>query len=210
MLYIRNVVSVLAVVLFVAVLAGCSSRENTPGAGNTTREKPEDQDPMGGTGPDSKELLDMCDQMMRSILACDVIAKAPKAPTVALLDVANDTSFRINKNILLQKLEANLMQHASGKILFIERSRSDEIERERIAKRDGRVDFDPAKYREAMAGVDYFLTGTMTGISKRDTSGMASDYILCIFKLVDAESGVVLWEGQYEFKKVALDNVMYH
>ena len=57
-------------------------------------------------------------------------------------------------------------------------------------------------------GADYFLTGTLQGLSTRTTAG-TSDYILYDFHLIDARTSAIVWEDSAEMKKQGLEDAAY-
>ena len=57
-------------------------------------------------------------------------------------------------------------------------------------------------------GTDYFLTGTLQGLSTRTAAG-TSDYILYDFHLVDARTSAIVWEDHAEIKKQGLEDAAY-
>ncbi len=59
-----------------------------------------------------------------------------------------------------------------------------------------------------MAGVDYFLTGELTGLSQASSTGQ-SDYILYTFRLINAETGIEEWEEFSEIKKEGIEDAVY-
>ena len=77
--------------------------------------------------------------------------------------------------------------------------------RERGIKRSGMV----SSSKDAqLLGVDFFLTGDISGISKAG-GGRASDYMLLSFQLIDAETSEIIWEDSYEVKKTGEMGVVY-
>jgi len=57
-------------------------------------------------------------------------------------------------------------------------------------------------------GADYFLTGSLQGMSTRTDAG-TSDYILYDFHLVDARTSAIVWEDSAEIKKQGLQDAAY-
>jgi penicillin-binding protein activator len=57
-------------------------------------------------------------------------------------------------------------------------------------------------------GADYFLTGTLGGLSTRTRAG-TSDYINYDFHLIDARTSVIIWEDMAEIKKQGLEDAAY-
>jgi len=190
------------------VLQACAPRlDNTPGI--PVREvDPTQPGIVSGTGPESQDVVVIGDQMMRSLLGCPVVSNAPKAPTVCLLDFTNNSRFAINTNLFLRNLRSELNSKAGGRVVFLAREDLGAVLAERRAKRTGEASFDPATQHEAVAGADYFLTGTFDTLSKASGAGR-SDYMLYTFRLVDSESSAIVWEDKFEVKRVGQDDAVY-
>ncbi|MFH1762858.1 MAG: penicillin-binding protein activator LpoB, partial [Gemmatimonadota bacterium] len=172
------------------------------------RVDPSKQTPMAGVGIESDNIREVADKMVRSLLRAPAISRAKAPPTVALLPVRNNTRFPINKQIFLTLIKARLNSQAGGRMYFLARDELQAVKSERQLKREGEVDYDPRRRRQAVAGADFFLTGRLEGLSTASRRGV-SDYIVYTFKLIDTESSVELWEDIVEIKKEGLDDVIY-
>ncbi len=158
-----------------------------------------------GTGIGSQDLQEVSDKMARSILDTPEIQNAETPPVIALLPVRNDTRFAINKQLFTMRIKALLATQCGRKVRFVARDRMEDIERERDLKQSGQV----TSSKEApLYGVDYFLTGELTGLSQASATGQ-SDYVLYTFRLIDAETSLEAWENFHEIKKDGLDSVIY-
>jgi hypothetical protein len=146
--------------------------------------------------------------MAHSILATPQIANAQNAPCVVLDPVRNDTRFPINKDIFLTRIRAELNGKARGKVLFLARDRMDALQHERQLKQNGQVTASADPNVVEFKGADFFLTGTLSGLSTRTSAG-TSDYILYTFQLIDARTSAILWEDSAEIKKQGLEDAAY-
>ncbi|MFA6129689.1 MAG: penicillin-binding protein activator LpoB [Candidatus Omnitrophota bacterium] len=196
----------LSVIIFGAfclfLAAGCSTVETS----YTKTIQPDQDDGLGGTGIESTDIRTVARNMAASILDVPQISRVQgAAPKVALLPVKNSTRFIINKDIFTKKIRIELNQNAMGKITFLARDRMDDILKERQAKRDGLVG---SSKQEDIKGVDFYLTGELMGLSKAN-NGDRSDYISMSFQLIDAETSEVVWENEYEVKRVGTAGVVY-
>ena len=63
-------------------------------------------------------------------------------------------------------------------------------------------------HAQEFKGADYFLTGTLQGLSTRTSKG-TSDYILYAFQLIDARTSAIVWEDNAEIKKQGLEDAAY-
>lgn len=200
----------LAVMISAALLAGgcASSGVKNPSGVPVTRMNPDEQGFVAGTGIESQDLVAVTDKMARSILAIPEIAQATRPPVVVLDPVDNQTRFPINKDIFLTRIRSELNSKCRGKVVFLARERMATLEKERNLKREGAVtaSSDPAK--QEFKGADYFLTGTLQGLSTRTSRG-TSDYILYAFQLIDARTSAIVWEDNAEIKKQGLEDAAY-
>ena len=193
--------TVLVLIFLCFLSAGCAT---TP-ISHTQVIMPDEDDGMGGTGVDAEDVRVVGRKMAISILEVPEIMKAQGMPRIALLPVKNSTRFIINKDILTMKIRIELNKNATGKVRFLARDRMEDILAERKAKREGLV---TSSSEEELKGVDFYLTGEMTGISK-GSEGNRSDYVLMSFQLINPETSDIVWEDSYEFKKVGSAGVVY-
>ncbi len=193
--------SMLMVVSLTLVLSSCT----TVPVSHTSMILPDNDDNLGGTGIESTDILTVSRKMALSILEVPEIMRANGTPRIALLPVKNNTRFIINKDIFTQKIRLELNKNVSGKVRFLARDRMDDILKERQAKRNDLV---TASKEGDLAGVDFYLTGELTGLSKAANSNR-SDYILMSFQLIDAETSDIIWEDAYETKRVGAAGVVY-
>ena len=192
-----------------ALVAGCASSgvKNPSGIG-VTRMNADEQGFVAGTGVESQDLVAVTDKMARSILGIPQIANAPTPPIIVLDPVENKTRFPINKDIFLTRIRTQLNSKSAGKVTFLARDRMAALEKERNLKREGAVTAtsDPAK--QEFLGANYFLTGSLEGLSTRTKAG-TSDYILYAFQLIDARTSAIIWEDSAEIKKQGLEDAAY-
>jgi len=193
----------------IALLSGCaSSGVNNPSGVPVTHMNADEQGFVAGTGMESQDLVMVTDKMARSILGIPQIANAPTPPTIVLEPVDNQTRFPINKEIFLTRIRAQLNSKATGKVVFLARSQMEALEKERNRKREGAVTSSSDPNVQEFKGADYFLTGTLQGMSTRTKAG-TSDYILYNFHLIDARTSAIVWEDMAEMKKQGLEDAAY-
>lgn len=203
-----------AVVLAAGVgLAGCATDGVQNEAGTpTTYQDTGTRGAVGGVGIESQDIVSMTDQMVRDMLVNPQLTSGGKAPRV-IVDSQyfnNQSSQRINKDLIVNRLRVGLAQAANGRMLFVGRQYADAVEQERDLKRDGKVDSGTSGLTRAPAGADYRLVGTIASLDARDTStGTAERYNQITFEMLDLEYGTLVWSGIYEFKKAAQDDVVY-
>lgn len=192
-----------------ALASGCaSSGVKNPSGVSVTRMNADEQGFVAGTGMESQDLVAVTDKMARSILSIPQIANAPTPPTIVLDPVDNQTRFPINKEIFLTRIRAQLNSRSAGKVMFLARSQMEVLEKERNRKREGQVTASSDPNVQEFKGADYFLTGTLQGMSTRTKAG-TSDYILYSFRLIDARTSGIVWEDLAEVKKQGLEDAAY-
>ena len=191
-----------------ALVAGCASGVKNPSGVPVTHMNADEQGFVTGTGIESQDLVMVADKMARSILSLPQVANAPTPPTVVLNPVDNQTRFAINKDIFLTRIRAQLNSQARGKILFLARNQMEELEKERNRKRQGQVTASSDPTVQEFKGADYFLSGSLQGMSTRTKAG-TSDYVLYDFNLTDARTSVMVWEDSAELKKQGLEDAAY-
>jgi PBP1b-binding outer membrane lipoprotein LpoB len=192
-----------------ALVTGCaSSGVKNPSGVPVTHLNADEQGFVAGTGVESQDLVAVTDKMARSILGIQQIANAPKPPTVVLDPVVNNTRFPINKEIFLTRIRTELNKKSLGKVVFLARDRMAALDKERNLKRTGDVTASANPQTQEFLGADYFLTGSLEGMSTRTAAG-TSDYVLYDFQLIDARTSAIVWEDSAEMKKQGLEDAAY-
>ena len=197
----NRILNVVVHAVGIILIAGCSSTRVTEYRGD-------EKGKIGGTGVESQDLIRVSDKIARGILSAPQIASAAKPPVVVLDPVINDTRFPIRKDIFLERIQAQLISKAAGKVTFLARERLAALEREREMKRTGAVTTASDPTLQEFKGADYFLTGKLSGLSTHNPDGV-SDYILYTFQLIDARTSVIVWGGDDEIKKQAQSDAVY-
>ena len=190
-------------------LTGCASTGvRNPGGVPVTEMRPDERGFVKGTGVESQDLVAVTDKMARSIMGIPRIVNAQAAPRIVLDPVKNETRFPINKDIFLTRIRTQLNSKAAGKALFLARDRMQTLERERDLKKSGQVTSSSDPNVVEFKGADYFLTGTLQGLTTKTSAG-TSDYILYAFQLIDARTSDIVWEDSAEIKKQGLEDAAY-
>jgi penicillin-binding protein activator len=199
---------------FLAVLmSGCVSPQVQNSGGMAVRDiDPGIRGPVGGVGIEGQDIISMTDQMMRDILGNSFFSGNAVAPRV-IIDgefFVNDSGQAINKNMITERLRANLNRASNGRMLFVGRNYARMVEEERSLKREGVTDVGTTGLTRAQAGVDYRLGGRITSLDSRDTrTGMIQRHTQILFEMVDVENGLIIWSGLYEFARAGADDVVY-
>lgn len=165
-----------------------------------------------GIGIESQDIASMTDKMMRDMLANPMLVGRTPPPRIIIDSeyFTNESSSRINKNMITDRLMIELQRASNGRLLFVGREHVGMVEQERQLKRDGVTDGGTIRHTKATAGADYRLVGRITSSDAVDTnSGLTSRYQQITFQMIDLEYGTVVWGGMYEFKKSAQDDIIY-
>lgn len=181
----------LAITLTLVFLAGC--------ARSHMRVDPDVDDGVGGGGTESQDVRTMADQMSRDLLAQAPLDASHGTPSLYVVGLDNNASHPIDKRMVVEMIRTRLVQHGRDRVRVLNRDAStlQEVQAERLAKREGAVE---GSQKKALLGSDYVLTGTVRTISKRGRDGMSSDYWVYSFVLVDLESSEQIWANEYDFK----------
>ncbi len=199
----------LAAIALAGLITGCaSSGVRNPSGVPVTQMRPDEQGFVAGTGVESQDLVAVTDKMSKSILSTPQISNAQGVPRIVLDPVNNNTRFPINKDIFLARIRAELNKKSSGKVIFLARDRMATLEREKQMKQTGQVTSTSDPNKVEFKGADFFLTGTLSGLSTRTSAG-TSDYILYSFQLIDARTSEIIWEDSAEIKKQGLEDAAY-
>jgi penicillin-binding protein activator len=182
---------------------GMSAKELDPGS----------RGPVSGVGIESQDIIGMTDRMVRDMLSNPQLAGRAVAPRVIVDDqyFTNESSQRLNKRIITDRLRVNLNRASNGRMVFVGREFAAMIAQERELKREGVTDVGTTGLTRAQAGVDFRLTGRITSedAAAQDGSGRVQRFNQITFEMVDLETGVIVWSNLYDFARVAADSVMY-
>lgn len=198
-----------ALVAFV-IISGCA---DTGGGGRAvTYQDVRSQGIVAGVGVESQDIVGVSDQMVRDLLATPSIVQAPRVPRIILDSeyFSNDSSQRLDKNMIVDRLRINLQRASAGRLVFVSRESAGMVTQERELKRSGMTDTGTAGMTKAQAGADYRLRGRIMSQDARSmSSGSVERYTAITFELIDLESSVSVWANMYEFKKGGADDAVY-
>ncbi|MGE5546454.1 MAG: penicillin-binding protein activator LpoB [Solirubrobacterales bacterium] len=192
-------------------LTACQTVQNQAGA-PTTYQDPASMGAVRGVGIESQDIVSMTDQMMRDMLTEPRLGNAQVPPNV-IIDAeyfVNESSSRLNRNSITDRLRVSLNRAAQGRMQFVGRHYADMVEKERTLKRAGVTDKGKNPMAAAQKGGDYRLGGRITSLDQRDAkTGMLQRYTQITFEMIDLESGEIIWSGIYEMSKAGADDVIY-
>lgn len=200
--------------LSVTLLLGCSTApptQNTAGV-RTIELDPGTRGAVAGVGIESQDIISMTDQMMRDMLSTPRLAGRATPPRI-IIDAEyfrNESSQRINKNAITDRLRVNLNRASAGRLVFVGREYADMVAQERDLRRQGVTDVGTTGLTAAQASGDFRLGGRIVSVDATQTSsGMIQRYNQVTFEMIDLETGEIVWSGIYEFERAAADDVIY-
>jgi len=187
--------TVLVAALGAALLAGCS--------GQTARMDVDSEDDALGGAIGSKDFRGVCFEMAQSVVRLPQIQNASSPPTIAFFEMVNNSDELINAEDVLYKIRTELIKNSGGKMMFLDRDAIEKIKAERRDKDRGKV---TSSGNKALYGADFFMSGRIEGI-RRTRGRRETEYIRISVRLTDAASSAIVWENDYEFKKLFLRGV---
>ncbi|HLD99671.1 MAG: penicillin-binding protein activator LpoB [Bdellovibrionales bacterium RIFOXYC1_FULL_54_43] len=149
-----NLLGILAVLAMIA--SGCGPRAFTKG---------EYDDPTRVELLDDKfneaDMQQMADTVIKAMVACDYVSKAPKAPVVIVERVQNRTEEHIDTVSMTDKIRTALIK--SGKVRFVNKEERATLSEEYDYNSEsaGNVAGPTAKKRGKQIGADYILSGAL-------------------------------------------------
>ena len=105
------------------------------------------------------DMQQMADTIIKAMVACDYVGKAPKPPIVIVEKVQNRTEEHIDTVSMTDKIRTALIK--SGKIRFINKTERGTVEDEYQYSEGGNVSPETAKKRGKQIGADYILSGAI-------------------------------------------------
>ncbi|KKC23851.1 membrane protein [Sphingomonas sp. SRS2] len=201
--------AVLSVSLFVSAGAAFAKKDRSHQAVDLD---PDARGIVSGVGIEGQDLGRMADQMVRDLMANPEVTNRATPPRIILdsSDLRNQSSQRIDKDIITDELRGKLMNAARGKMRFVSREFIAAVEQERALKRGGVVDTGTTGLTRATAGADYKLVGKITSLDSRNNdTGMQERLTVISLEMLDLEYGTLVWNGTYKIRRAGADDVVY-
>lgn len=210
-----KIIPIITLIISGTVLTSCQSPnvyDNSAGKTTVYEDVTSSSKSVQGVGVESQDIVAMTDEMMRDMLQNQILMNVDKAPRVIIDSeyMVNESTSRINKNMLTDRLRVFLNRSSNGRMVFVGRHYSDMVNKERELKRSGTVDAGTIRTTKATAGADFRLGGRITSADAMDINTQTkSRYHQVTFEMIDLELGTIVWSGMYEFKKTAQDDIVY-
>jgi PBP1b-binding outer membrane lipoprotein LpoB len=201
-----------AALSLLALLSAPTAARKSDRASATVNIDPSSQGPVQGIGIGGDDVVKMADQMMRDMLATPQLSNLRTPPQI-IIDAeyfTNESSQRINKDIITDRLRTSLNRASQGRFIFIARNRANMVAAERDAKRAGAVDMGTTGLTRAQAGADFRLSGNIASTEERNNrTGMVQRFTQITFEMVDLERGTIVWSNTYDIARASADDVVY-
>ena len=167
-------------------------------AGQTARMDVDSEDDAMRGAIGSKDFRAVCFEMAQSVVRLPQIQNASSPPTIAFFEMVNNSDELVNAEDILYKIRTELIKNSAGKMIFLDRDAIEKIKTERRDKDRGKV---TASSDKALYGADFFMSGRIEGI-RRTRGRRETEYIRIAVRLTDAQTSGIVWENDYEFKKL--------
>lgn len=179
---------------------GCKPKAIRGGEGT---ENPDFDEGAMSTGLDRKDLQDLMNKNMSTLVASPLWAQwrgAGETPVVAIWPIKNDTSEHLDDQMLtlLSDMETELIN--SGVVAVVSRERQAEMMAE--ANMQQGADFNPALAAEIgrQIGAQYFLTGKLQSVDERINKERRVQYTL-FMQVIEVETSLVKFQTKSERTK---------
>ena len=209
----RSTTANLLLAAAIAAAVGCTTVRT--GVVNKPSERPTRYVPVdsptpgtGTTGIESQDIVSMTDKMVRDMLNNPRLVKQGD-PAVVIVDheyFVNDSSQRLNKRLIVDRLRNELFRAANGKMRFIARHADRMVRDEQDRRKQGLV---TGEAKRTLPTAAYRLTGRFQNLADGDMRGNRNNYVQVLFEMVDLNGGELVWTGLYEFKKTSRESIMY-
>jgi PBP1b-binding outer membrane lipoprotein LpoB len=155
----------------------------------------------GDTGLQSRDLVDMTDQLTADLLKIPEISQNPTQVIIVMSSLQNQTSQPWQNNqIYLARMRALLNQYARDRLTFVlPPGQLQQLQQQNLSGNNNDA-FEQSSRAAAPAPSatlvpQYALTGTFY-----DQPNTSTTYYLCTFQLVNLQTGAITWEGHYEVR----------
>ncbi|MDO9566815.1 MAG: hypothetical protein Q7J15_08765 [Candidatus Desulfaltia sp.] len=208
----------LGVALFFLTIffSGCATAPKHADGTTAHYVDPSQQSQVSGVGIESQDIINMTDKMMRDILVTPLFFHPKTPPKVipkVIIDAEyfkNESSTRINKNMITDRLRTGLNQAARGKMIFIGREYLNMMLKELQLKQLGVIKEGESTSEPKAYGGDFRLGGRISTLDSVDPkTGSFARYHQILFEMVDLNTGEIVWSGSYNFKKVGQEDIIY-
>jgi len=144
------------------------------------------------------DMQQMADTVIRAMVGCDYVSKAPKPPVVVVERVQNRTEEHIDTVSMTDKIRTALIK--SGKVRFINKTERATLDEEYEYNASGAVSGPTQKKRGSQVGADYILSGAIATNIQQVGSDKFIYYKLTM-NLTNMESSTIDCTEERELRK---------
>ena len=200
----------MALLVAVALIAaGCRTNTTTTGVNNTPTPNtsgyvaPEAISGAGTANVESNDIIGCAKYLIGKMLANPLIVNAgqPRQVIVDAKYFTVESTQRIDKDLVINRLRTELLQAANGRIRFVGRQNANMVEEEKDLAAAGVTGAGTTKSSAKQLGADYRLTGSIRELAT-NAGGRLDKYTLMTFEMVDLQTSEIVFSDQYEFKKL--------
>lgn len=144
----------------------------------------------------------MVDGMLADQSVTDIGKAGGKAPVLYVGGISNQTSEHINTESITDAISTRLIQ--SHKFQFVDMAQVEKVKEQlNFQKNSGLVDQNQATQIGQQVGARYMLYGTISSISQRNDQQQTL-YFQVTMKLLDIQSGLIVWADEKQISKKAV------
>ena len=175
-------------------LSGCGPKAFTKGSYEDTNKENLLDDQWSET-----DMQKVVHDMVASMVAHPVIAKAKTPPIVMVTQLQNKTSEHIDTQSVMDMVRVELTN--TGKVAFIDKEAREDIANEYNYQNSGMVEKNSKKGPGAQVGADFIVNGRLDSIVK-EVGKDKTIYYKVTLNLTNLKTGVISWTNQKELRKV--------
>lgn len=152
----------------------------------------------------STDLQSTVTQMVNQMLSSPMVMKltASNAPVLYVAGMTNNTSEHIDTDAITDAISTRLIN--SGQFTFVDMSKVNAIKQQmQYQHQSGMVDQSTAVQMGKQIGAQYMFYGDISSISAAN-SDQQSMYYQITMKLLSIQTGVIVWQGEQQIRKVAV------
>ncbi len=151
----------------------------------------------------STDLQSITNQMVDSMLTTPRVENitAKSTPVLFVSGMQNNSNQMIDTQALTNAISTRLIN--SGKFNFVDMSQVENVKKQmNYQHQSGMVDPATAAAMGKQVGAQYMLYGDISSISQRNSSEQTL-YLQVTMKLLDIQSGLIIWQGEKQISKAA-------
>ncbi|MDF2690910.1 MAG: lpoB [Gammaproteobacteria bacterium] len=152
----------------------------------------------------STDLQSTVSQMVNQMLTSPVVMQltASSQPVLYVEGMDNNTSEHIDTDAITDAISTRLIN--SGKFTFVDMTKVNAIKQQmQYQHQSGMVDQQTAVALGQQIGAQYMFYGDISSISAAN-SDQQSMYYQITMKLLSIKTGVIVWQGEQQIRKVAV------